>query len=103
MPVTDRKQGLNSPDSRQMALNIRRHAINMTHLGKSSHVGSVLSLADILAVLYAKVLNIDPEQPKMASRDRFILSKGHAGAGVYAFANRLLIPFGLHQVLNTFF
>ena len=56
----------------------------MTHLGKSSHVGSVLSIADIVAVLYGKVLRIRPEQPDWSDRDRFILSKGHAGAGVYA-------------------
>ena len=70
--------------TRALAWRIRHHAINMVHLGKSSHIGSVLSIADILAVLYGKVLNINPEQPKMPERDRFVLSKGHAGAGVYA-------------------
>ena len=67
-----------------LAARIRRHCVNMTHHGNSSHVGSVLSMADIIAVLYGKVMNIDPTQPKLPSRDRFILSKGHAGAGVYA-------------------
>jgi transketolase len=56
----------------------------MTHLGKSSHIGSVLSMADIVAVLYGKILKKDPGNPKWPGRDRFILSKGHAGAGVYA-------------------
>ena len=56
----------------------------MTHLGGSSHIGSVLSCADILAVLYGNFLKVDPENPKDEDRDRFILSKGHAGAGVYA-------------------
>ncbi|MGH9423785.1 MAG: transketolase, partial [Thermoanaerobaculia bacterium] len=56
----------------------------MTSLGGSSHVGSVLSMADIIAVLYARVLRVDPENPDWDERDRFILSKGHAGAGVYA-------------------
>lgn len=74
----------NSLDTPLLAHRIRRHAVNMTSTGKSSHVGSVLSIADILAVLYGSVLNVDPERPKMANRDRFILSKGHAGAGVYA-------------------
>lgn len=74
----------NQPDSRKMARAIRRHAIEMTHLGNSSHVGSVLSIADILAVLYSTVLNVDPTDPKWRARDRFILAKGHAGAGVYA-------------------
>lgn len=56
----------------------------MTHYGKSSHVGSILSIADILAVLYGSILNINPQNPKEKDRDRFILSKGHAGAGVYS-------------------
>jgi transketolase len=56
----------------------------MTSAGGSSHIGSVLSMADIVAVLYGAVLNIDPRQPRAPKRDRFILSKGHAGAGVYA-------------------
>lgn len=41
-------------------------------------------MADILAVLYGAVLRVDPAAPKWPDRDRFILSKGHAGAGVYA-------------------
>ena len=56
----------------------------MTNLGVSSHIASILSMADILAVLYGEVLCYKPEEPKWAGRDRFILSKGHAGAGVYA-------------------
>ena len=56
----------------------------MTHYGKSSHIGSILSISDLLAVLYSNVLKINPENPKAKDRDRFILSKGHAGAGVYA-------------------
>ncbi len=56
----------------------------MTSSGGSSHIGSVFSIADILAVLYGSILDVDPENPKWLSRDRFILSKGHAGAGVYA-------------------
>ncbi len=71
-------------DTRTMAARIRRHAVDMTHLGKSSHVGSILSMADIMAVLYGAVLQVDPSQPKHPARDRFLLSKGHAGAGVYA-------------------
>lgn len=68
----------------ELARRIRRHAVEMTHLGKSSHVGSILSMADIIAVLYGTVMRFDPEQPRWADRDRFILSKGHAGAGIYA-------------------
>lgn len=86
-------QATNTIDTNAMALAIRRHAVNMTHLGKSSHVGSVLSLADILAVLYGEVMALEPADPRWAHRDRFILSKGHAGAGVYAaLAERGFIP-----------
>lgn len=71
-------------DTIQLARRIRRHAVEMTHLGKSSHVGSVLSMADIMGVLYGQIMRVDPARPKWEGRDRFILSKGHAGAGVYA-------------------
>lgn len=86
-------QAVNALDTGRLALAIRRHAVEMTHLGKSSHVGSVLSLADILAVLYGEVMNVEPTDPKWTDRDRFILSKGHAGAGVYAaLAERGFMP-----------
>jgi transketolase len=68
----------------ELARRIRRHALEMTHLGKSSHVGSVLSMADIIAVLYGHVMRVNPSAPRWPGRDRFILSKGHAGAGIYA-------------------
>ena len=71
-------------DTRALAKAIRLHALRMTSTGGSSHVGSVFSMADLLAVLYGKVLRHDPARPQWAQRDRFILSKGHAGAGVYA-------------------
>ena len=72
------------PDTVNLALRIRRHAVRMTHYGKSSHIGAVLSIADILAVLYGRILKVKPDNPDWHDRDRFILSKGHAGAGVYA-------------------
>lgn len=68
----------------RLALAIRRHAVEMAHRGGGSHVGSVLSCADALAVLYGGVLRVSPKEPRAESRDRFILSKGHAGSGVYA-------------------
>lgn len=68
----------------KLAKNVRRSIVEMTSRGKSSHVASCLSVVDILAVLYGKVMNIDPTHPEMENRDRFILSKGHAGAAVYA-------------------
>ena len=67
-----------------LALNIRKDVVKMTHLAKSSHIGSMLSIADIIAVLYGKILNKNVNDPQWSCRDRFILSKGHAGAVVYA-------------------
>ena len=70
--------------TRELARRIRLHALRMTSTGGSAHIGAVLSMADIVAVLYGAVLRVDPEHPSWSGRDRFILSKGHAGAGVYA-------------------
>ena len=70
--------------SEQFAWLIRRHGVEMTHLSGGSHLGAILSVADIVAVLYADVLHYDPKNPKWEERDRFILSKGHAGASIYA-------------------
>ena len=67
-----------------LAQKIRIHSLRMANLGGGSHIGSALSIADILAVLYNEVLNIDPNDPLKGDRDRFILSKGHAGAAIYA-------------------
>ena len=66
-----------------MAKRVRIHCLRMTSRGKSSHLGSALSICDVLAVLYGKVMRIDPKKPEWEDRDRFILSKGHAGAAVY--------------------
>jgi len=68
----------------ELAKRIRIHALKMTSRGGSSHIGAALSIADILAVLYGGFLNVDPADPRKPDRDRFILSKGHAGAAVYA-------------------
>ena len=69
--------------SEQLAWLIRRHAVELTHLSGGSHIGSVLSVADIIAVLYTDVLNYDINNTKWDGRDRFILSKGHAGLSIY--------------------
>ena len=71
-------------DTKELAKRVRIHGLTMTSLGGSSHIGAVFSCADILAVLYNDILNVSPEEPRMPTRDRFVMSKGHAGAGVYA-------------------
>lgn len=68
----------------ELAKRVRIHALNMTSRGGSSHVGAAFSIADILAVLYGTVMRHRPSEPRWSERDRFILSKGHAGAAVYA-------------------
>jgi len=70
--------------SEQLAWKIRRHGIEMTHISQGSHIGAILSVADIIAVLYNDIANVDPANPIMSNRDRIILSKGHAGAAIYA-------------------
>ena len=67
----------------QLARNIRRASLKMVTLAKASHIGSALSIGDILAVLYGSVLRFDPNDPGSPERDRFILSKGHACVAVY--------------------
>ena len=70
--------------SKELAWLIRRHGIEMTHLSGGSHIGAILSVADIMGVLYTDILKFDSKNPDWDGRDRFILSKGHAGASVYA-------------------
>jgi len=71
-------------DSIDLAWRVRRHAVDMCQRGNCSHVAAVLSMADILGVLYGAVMRYRADEPKWAGRDRFVLSKGHAGAGIYA-------------------
>lgn len=68
----------------ELAKSIRVHALTMVHKANASHIGSCLSIADILAVLYSKILRIDLSNLAWPERDRFILSKGHAAAILYA-------------------
>lgn len=66
------------------ATRIRRRVLRMFHRAQAPFVGSALSIVDVLTVLYLDVLRFDPKQPQQHIRDRFILSKGHAGAALYA-------------------
>lgn len=71
-------------NSEQLAWMIRRHGIEMTHLSGGGHIGAIMSVADIIAVLYSDILKYKAQEPQWDGRDRFILSKGHAGAAIYA-------------------
>lgn len=75
---------IDTADPRTLAWLIRRHGLEMTHLSRGSHIGAIFSLAEIMATLYARVLQVRPQEPDWPGRDRLILSKGHAGAAVYA-------------------
>jgi len=79
--------------NRDLALKIRIQALRMINRAKSSHIGGILSVADLVAVLYGQILLIDPAHPDWPERDRFILSKGHTAAAVYvALAERGFFP-----------
>jgi len=70
--------------TRERARRIREHALRMVHRANASHIGTGLSMADILAVLYGGVARVDPANPRAPERDRVILSKGHGAAAFYA-------------------
>ena len=75
------------------AKNIRIGVIEGTHAAKSGHPGGSLSISDVMAYLYFSEMNIDPTQPNMPDRDRFVLSKGHCAPALYAaLANRGFFP-----------
>jgi len=69
---------------KQLSRQIRAHALRMVHQANASHIGTCLSMADLLAVLYGRILRLDPTRPDWVERDRFILSKGHGAAILYA-------------------
>ena len=73
-----------STDSLSLAKKIRAHSLQMVTTARASHIASALSIADIVAVLYAKILVSYPNNPTHQDRDRFLLSKGHACTAVYA-------------------
>lgn len=63
---------------------VRQLVIEMSHRSRSGETGSSLSISDLLAVLYSKILRINPKKPNDPNRDRFVLSKGHGAAALYA-------------------
>lgn len=82
------------------ARSIRCASLRMVHAARLGHPGGDLSAADILATLYFHTLRFDPANPRAPSRDRFIMSKGHASAALYAtLAEAGFIP---HEALSTF-
>lgn len=72
----------------------------IAHLG-NGHIGGSMSMMEVMTYLYFHAMNIDPKNPKMEGRDRFVCSKGHAGPGVYAtLAERGFFPKDWLMTLN---
>lgn len=71
-------------DYNRTASEIRGRIVEMSHASRAAHLGSALSCVDILVALYWSILRVDPEAPRAPARDRFIFSKGHAAAALYA-------------------
>ena len=71
-------------DYKKLATQIRVDVLKMIYKAQSAHIGGSFSMADILAVLYGGIMKINPADPKWEDRDRYIQSKGHAAAGLYA-------------------
>ncbi len=71
-------------DIRSLCTQVRRDIINMTADAGCGHPGGSLSIVETLVALYKEVMHVDPSNPKMDNRDRFVLSKGHAAPALYA-------------------
>ncbi|MGD0276549.1 MAG: 1-deoxy-D-xylulose-5-phosphate synthase N-terminal domain-containing protein [Syntrophales bacterium] len=106
MPLSDQEiAGL-----RQYAKQLRQDILDVTFWAGGAHIGGALSIVEILVLLYYKYLSIDPKNPEKEDRDRFILSKGHAGVGFAPLLarkgyfdfellkdfNKFKSPFGMH-------
>ncbi len=88
-------------DYAKIANEIRRTVLKMANRAKSAHVGSSLSLVELLSVLYWGILRAKPLNPSWEERDRFILSKGHGCAVLYAtLAAKKFFP---HRWLDTYY
>lgn len=75
---------MNNLELKKTANQIRKGIVSAVHSAKAGHPGGSLSAADIFTYLYFEKMNIDPENPRMEDRDRFVLSKGHTAPGLYA-------------------
>ncbi len=84
---------MTNQELQKKANEVRKGIVTSVHSAKAGHPGGSLSAADIFTYLYFEEMNINPEEPKMEDRDRFVLSKGHTAPGLYsALANRGYFP-----------
>lgn len=84
--MTINKKRVNS--LKKLAHLIKKDIIEISYKANVGHVGSAISIADILTVLYLSALKVNSRKPLDPARDRFILSKGHAAAALYAVLHR---------------
>ena len=75
---------MNKLELQKTAVEVRKGIINGVHSAKAGHPGGSLSATEIFTYLYFEEMNIDPKNPKMEGRDRFVLSKGHTAPGLYS-------------------
>ena len=84
---------MNNLELQKRANDVRKGIVTAVHSAKAGHPGGSLSAADVFTFLYFEEMNIDPKNPDMEARDRFVLSKGHTAPGLYsALANRGFFP-----------
>lgn len=85
----------------RLALEIRIGAVEEFKARGFGHIGGSLSVADVLAVLYGDIMNVDPKNPLLEGRDKLVCSKGHAGPSVYAaLALKGFFPYEKLKTLN---
>ncbi|MCH5274971.1 MAG: transketolase [Lachnospiraceae bacterium] len=84
---------MKNSELQKMANEVRKGIVTAVHGAKAGHPGGSLSAADMFTFLYFEEMNIDPKNPDMENRDRFVLSKGHTAPGLYsALAHRGFFP-----------
>ncbi len=84
---------MNNLELQKHANEVRKGIVTAVYSAKAGHPGGSLSAADMFTFLYFEEMNIDPENPNMENRDRFVLSKGHTAPGLYStLANRGFFP-----------
>ncbi len=84
---------MNELELKKKANDVRIGIVTAVHAAKAGHPGGSLSIADVMTYLYFEEMNIDPANPKMEDRDRFVLSKGHVAPALYStLANRGFFP-----------
>ena len=78
------KQTLSIPELQNTCVDLKKYVIDMIYKAKSGHPGGSLSVADFMTACYFRYMNVRPEEPRWADRDRFVLSKGHVCPAQYA-------------------